>query len=127
MADELYCLPRGSRILVTGANGFVGSNVVHCLLELGFKVRGTVRTPKPWLDELFRGKFGEDSFESVILPNFDDKESVVQVMQNVSGVVHVVCVLLSLLRYSLRPANAHYIGRHRTSALARIRRRSCLG
>jgi uncharacterized protein YbjT (DUF2867 family) len=90
MADQVYYLPRGSRILVTGANGFVASNIIHCLLELGFKVRGTVRAPKPWLDELFRGKFGAESFESVVLPNFEDQESLVRVMQDLSGVVHVV-------------------------------------
>ncbi|KAJ6084841.1 hypothetical protein N7499_004470 [Penicillium canescens] len=58
MANTLHCLPAGSRILVTGANGFIGSNVIQCLLELGFRVRGAVRSPKPWLDEMFRGSSG---------------------------------------------------------------------
>lgn len=92
MATQTYYLPRGSRILVTGANGFIGSNVVHSLLELGFRVRGTVRSAKPWLDEMFRDKFGQDSYESIILANFEDVDTLVGVMDGVSGVAHVVCV-----------------------------------
>jgi nucleoside-diphosphate-sugar epimerase len=91
MANTLHCLPAGSRILLTGANSFIGSNIIQCLLELGFRVRGTVRSPKPWLDEMFRGKFGEDSYESVVLANFEDVESLDGVMEGVAGVAHVVC------------------------------------
>ncbi|KAJ5676317.1 hypothetical protein N7536_012489 [Penicillium majusculum] len=89
MATQSYYLPRGSRILVTGANGFIGSNVVHSLLELGFRVRGTVRSAKPWLDEMFRDKFGRDSYESVVLVNFEDVDTLAGVMDGVSGVAHV--------------------------------------
>ncbi|CAI7598102.1 hypothetical protein PCG10_009129 [Penicillium crustosum] len=89
MATQTYYLPRGSRILVTGANGFIGSNVVHSLLELGFRVRGTVRSAKPWLDEMFRDKFGRDSYESVVLVNFEDVDALAGVMDGVSGVAHV--------------------------------------
>ncbi|KAH8428361.1 uncharacterized protein LDX57_006062 [Aspergillus melleus] len=81
--------PKGSRILVTGANGYVASNVIQHLVEAGYKVRGTVRTPKPWLDEMFKENFGEDSFESVVLPNFDDVDSLFCAMADVSGVAHV--------------------------------------
>ncbi|KAJ5306964.1 hypothetical protein PENANT_c003G11043 [Penicillium antarcticum] len=89
MANSLYRLPAGSRVLVTGANGFVGSNIIQCLLELGFKVRGVVRSPKPWLDEMFREKFGEDSFESVIVANFKDVDVLAGAMGGVSGLAHV--------------------------------------
>ncbi|KAJ5555814.1 NAD-dependent epimerase/dehydratase [Penicillium sp. DV-2018c] len=89
MVECLYYLPKGSRILVTGANGFVGSNVIHHLLELGFRVRGTVRAAKPWLDKMFQDKFGEDSYESVILTNFDNVNTLFEVLDGISGVAHV--------------------------------------
>ncbi|KAJ5124999.1 uncharacterized protein N7515_008824 [Penicillium bovifimosum] len=89
MAEALYYLPKGSRILVTGANGFVGSNVIHNLLELGFRVRGTVRAAKPWLDKMFQDKFGADSYESVILTSFENVDILVEVLDGVSGVAHV--------------------------------------
>lgn len=37
-------LPKGSLILVTGSNGFIGSNVVKEALDAGYKVRGTLRS-----------------------------------------------------------------------------------
>jgi hypothetical protein len=91
MAEALYYLPKGSRILVTGANGFVGSNVIHNLLELGFRVRGTIRAAKPWLDRMFQDKFGQDSYESVILTSFESVDTLFEVLDGVSGVAHVVC------------------------------------
>ena len=33
----------GDRILITGATGFIGSAMSHCLLEAGYPVRGVVR------------------------------------------------------------------------------------
>jgi len=42
MSDVKNTIPPGSKILVTGANGFIGSNVVDQLLSLGYFVRGTI-------------------------------------------------------------------------------------
>ena len=90
MTEKLNALPRGSLILLTGANGYIGSNVADCLLQLGFKVRGTVRSPKPWLDQLFQEKYGVDAFESILVPSLEDEAVVGSAMTDASGVMHVV-------------------------------------
>jgi hypothetical protein len=40
---------------------------------------------------MFREKFGEGSYESIILANFEDVDILAGVMDGVNGVVHVVC------------------------------------
>ncbi|OQE06429.1 hypothetical protein PENVUL_c018G03905 [Penicillium vulpinum] len=64
MAKQLYYLPQGSRILVTGANGYIGSNVVHSLLELGFKTEGE-KEAWSWME-----KNKPDFQFNTVLPNF---------------------------------------------------------
>ncbi|GAM33993.1 hypothetical protein TCE0_013f01291 [Talaromyces pinophilus] len=82
-------LQPGDRILVTGANGYIASNVVDVLLSLGYLVRGTVREEKPWLVELFESKYGPGKFETVIVPNLDSEEALLKALDGVSGVVHL--------------------------------------
>jgi len=74
MAKDSYFLPLGSRILVTGANGYIASHVVDKLLGLGYLVRGTVRAPKPWLNEYFEQRYGPNVFETVFLESFANKD-----------------------------------------------------
>ncbi|KAF9878360.1 NAD dependent epimerase/dehydratase [Colletotrichum karsti] len=86
---KLNALPKGSVVLVTGANGYIGSHVANSLLEQGIRVRGTVRSAKPWLDEFFQSKFGKENYESIILSNFEDEAALSKAFDGVSGVAHV--------------------------------------
>jgi len=58
-------------VVVTGANGYIGSRVVQDLLKAGYKVRGTVRDPHDekyaWLHEIADGY--NDHLELVSIPN----------------------------------------------------------
>jgi nucleoside-diphosphate-sugar epimerase len=47
--------PPGSKILVTGANGFIAVWLIRTLLEKGYSVRGVVRSPSKgeYLRKLF--------------------------------------------------------------------------
>ncbi|KFY76595.1 hypothetical protein V499_03802 [Pseudogymnoascus sp. VKM F-103] len=60
-------IPKGSLVLVTGANGLLGSHVAKQFLEYGYKVRGAVRdtTKSSWMLELFQKDYGKDSFELI--------------------------------------------------------------
>ena len=60
-------IPEGSLVLVTGVNGWVGSNVADQFLHYGYRVRGTVRNVEKAapLKALFDKKYGEGKFELV--------------------------------------------------------------
>ena len=62
---ENPALSQGSRILVTGVNGYVGSHVADQALEYGYTVRGTVRNIQKhnWMLDFFGKKFGKGRFE----------------------------------------------------------------
>lgn len=90
MDPATFALPPGSRILVTGANGYIASHVVDKLLELGYVVRGTVRSEKPWLNEYFSQKYTQGSFESILVGSFEDMNAVERALDGVDGVVHLV-------------------------------------
>ena len=68
--------------------GYIASQIINALLQLNLKVRGTVRTAKPWLNELFDKKFGPGAFESVVNPDLEDVAALDTAMDGVSGVVH---------------------------------------
>lgn len=93
MLTDNLAIPKGSLILVTGANSYIGSNIVDLLLELGYNVRGTIREEKPWLNALFQKRHGQGRFESAIVASLDEAGAFDEVLEGVAGVVHVVSPL----------------------------------
>ena len=63
-------VPPGSKILVTGANGYIATWLVRRLLEQGYFVRGTARSEQKgaFLLDLFK-PYG-DKFELVVVEDF---------------------------------------------------------
>ncbi|EHK98695.1 putative Aldehyde reductase 2 [Glarea lozoyensis 74030] len=63
-------VPKGSTIIVTGANGYLGMHVADQLLASGYKVKGTVRDADKvqWTTEYFNEKYGKGSYEALSLP-----------------------------------------------------------
>ncbi|PYH78998.1 putative aldehyde reductase [Aspergillus uvarum CBS 121591] len=84
-----YTLPTDSWVVVTGANGYIGSQVINAFLAKGYRVRGTVRFEKPWLVEGFRAKYGPGRFETVIVPRLEDEGALDEFVQDAGGIVHV--------------------------------------
>lgn len=70
-------LPKGSWIIVTGANGYVASHVVNQFLRLGYNTRGTVRDAKKnaWLTDYFSEKYPDVKFELVEVKDLTDVEA----------------------------------------------------
>jgi UDP-N-acetylglucosamine/UDP-N-acetylgalactosamine 4-epimerase len=62
MGYENIKFPKGSKFLVTGSAGFIGSNLVEAILNLGYQVRG--------LDNLSTGK-KENVEEFIYNPNYE--------------------------------------------------------
>ena len=83
-------IPRGSLILVIGANGYISSQVIDILLESGYDVRGAVRAHKPWLNEYFSKKYGNGRFESVVVPDLQKEAALDDVTEGVAGFIHIV-------------------------------------
>ena len=62
-------IPPGFTVLVTGANGFIGSHVADQLIQAGYRVRGTSRdtTKTAWMTDMFDKKYGKGRFEAVVV------------------------------------------------------------
>ena len=70
LATTMPSVSKGSKVLVSGANGYIAMWVVRTLLERGFTVRGTVRTEDKgkFMIEYFKSLgYGDDKFEVVIV------------------------------------------------------------
>ncbi|KAL6808452.1 putative NAD dependent epimerase/dehydratase [Trichoderma sp. SZMC 28015] len=95
MSSSKVTVPKGSWVLVTGVNGFVGTHVAKQFLEHGYKVRGTVRDVSlyPWLaNDLFKTYAQSGDFEVVAADleadnAFEEAVKGVQIIQHVASVM----------------------------------------
>ncbi|KAJ2987079.1 hypothetical protein NUW58_g4699 [Xylaria curta] len=83
-------IPKGATMLVTAANGFIGSNIVDQFLKLGYKVRGTTRNleKNAWMNKLFDAKYGPGKFELVLVPDMRAEGAYDEAVKGVSAVCH---------------------------------------
>jgi nucleoside-diphosphate-sugar epimerase len=84
-------VPPGSTVLVTGANGLIGSHIVDQLLWAGYDVRATVRRPSKctWMRPLYEGRHGPGRFELVQVSDFSRPDAWDAAVQGVAGICHV--------------------------------------
>ncbi|KAJ7253952.1 D-lactaldehyde dehydrogenase [Mycena rebaudengoi] len=91
------------KVLVSGANGFVGCYVVRNLLERGHFVRGTVRSAEKGkhLTHLFE-QYG-DRFELVVVPDITKEGAFDQAVKGMSAILHTA----SPFNYKSNDPNAY--------------------
>lgn len=71
---ELALKP-GSLVLVTGANGLIGSHIADQLLTRGYHVRGAVRDADKaaWMCEFFASRHPNSRFELAAVPEMSQE------------------------------------------------------
>ncbi|KKZ68352.1 hypothetical protein EMCG_05972 [[Emmonsia] crescens] len=94
--NENLAIPRGSLVLITGANGYIASHVVDQLLQANFRVRGTVRdlTRSLWLNDYFTCKYGPGKFELAEVPDMAVAHAYDEAVKGASGLIHIATPVL---------------------------------
>jgi nucleoside-diphosphate-sugar epimerase len=101
----------GSTILVTGANGLIGSHCVDQAIAAGYKVRATVREIKrcEWLISHFEDKYGKGCIELFEVPDVYAENYLDNAVKGVSSVIHTVPVHFDFMVTSAEPSVAQEI------------------
>ena len=88
-------IAKGSIVLVTGANGFIGAHVADQVLQAGYTVRGTVRSKEKanWLYERFDANYGKGKFEAVEVPDMVAEGAFDEAVKGVSGIIHLASIV----------------------------------
>jgi len=80
-------MPDVRQIAVTGANGFIGSALVHTALQRGIAVRALCRTPSPDADALARAG------ATVIFGDLNDGDALDTLCNGVDAIVHAAAFM----------------------------------
>ncbi|GAA5823840.1 hypothetical protein JCM5353_006375 [Sporobolomyces roseus] len=102
LPDNNLVVPKGSLVLVTGANGFLGSHVVEQFLENGFKVRGTVRSLDKLsnLEQRWESKY-PGMFEAVEIADLTKEGCYHEAMKDVVAFAHTAADVTFVPDYDL--------------------------
>lgn len=95
MAEPATNIPKGSWVLVTGANGFVATHVTQQFLQRGYKVRGTIRDlgKSSWLvQDVFKSYADNGDFELVVVPDLAATGAFDVAIKGVSAIIHVASI-----------------------------------
>lgn len=90
-SEYKLAIPRGSLVVVSGANGYIASHVVDQLLLAGYRVRGTVRSAEraAWLQPFFDGRYGPDKFSLFEVPDMAAPGAFDEAVRDAAGFCHV--------------------------------------
>src|ERR1700712_1377716 len=100
-----------SIILITGANGLIGSHCVDQAIAAGYKVRGTVRGFQrcQWIVSHFEGKYDRGCIELFPVPNVYADNYLNEAVKGISSVIHTVPVGFDHTIISAVPTVSHEI------------------
>ncbi|KAF9482939.1 NAD(P)-binding protein [Pholiota conissans] len=85
-------IPNGSKVLVTGANGYIAMWVVRFLLERGYTVRATVRTAEKITfvkDYFTKLGYGDDKLEFVVVDDIVEEGAFDEAVKGVDAIEHM--------------------------------------
>ncbi|KAK7419023.1 hypothetical protein QQX98_003525 [Neonectria punicea] len=88
-------VPKGATVLVTGANGLLGSHIADQFLEYGYNVRGTVRDTEKnaWLVDVFEKNHGPGRFELHRVADMAAEGAFDEAIKGVSIVAHTASIM----------------------------------
>lgn len=94
MSAEIPCIPRGSLILVTGANSWHGMHIIDRLLREGYDVRGTVRSASKVMHTtaFFHARYAADRFAAMVVPDMAIPGAFRSAVRGCSGLIHAAAV-----------------------------------
>lgn len=88
LLQKPYLDPASTKILVTGASGYIGSNVIREALDLGYKVRGTTRSEEKAAKT--RKVFDSSNYETAIVSDFSKpNDEIAQAVKDIDVIIHV--------------------------------------
>ncbi|MEO0561449.1 MAG: complex I NDUFA9 subunit family protein [Chloroflexota bacterium] len=81
-----------TKVLLTGANGFVGNNIVPVLLEKGYEVRGQVRDMDKAKMRL--GELANNTDLELVVADVTNRASMEDVCDGVDAIIHTVAIAI---------------------------------